>query len=153
MSRSREARVPAVLEMLGIPYTGSDPFTMAVTLDKDCAKKLVAAVGVAVPAGFALEPTASLTSIPLSLLKFPLVVKPAWEGSSKGIRSKCLVSNPGDIPEVVALASASPSADDLARGVYRRRRTDRRRLSAMASQASSASCGWCRMSETERFHL
>src|SRR5271156_3284855 len=43
ISRSREARVPAVLEMLGIPFTGSDPFTMAVTLDKDCAKKLVAA--------------------------------------------------------------------------------------------------------------
>ena len=39
ISRSREARVPAVLEMLGIPYTGSDPFTMAVTLDKECAKK------------------------------------------------------------------------------------------------------------------
>ena len=40
-SRSREARVPAVLEMLGIPYTGSDPLTLAVTLDKDCAKRLV----------------------------------------------------------------------------------------------------------------
>ena len=39
--RSREARVPAVLEMLGIPYTGSDPLTLAVTLDKDCAKRLV----------------------------------------------------------------------------------------------------------------
>ena len=35
VSRSREARVPAVLEMLGIPFTGSDPLTMAVTLDKD----------------------------------------------------------------------------------------------------------------------
>ena len=48
--RSREARVPAVLEMLGIPYTGSDPLTLAVTLDKDCAKRLVAAAGVATPA-------------------------------------------------------------------------------------------------------
>ena len=48
--RSREARVPAVLEMLGIPYTGSDPLTLAVTLDKDCAKRLVAASGVATPA-------------------------------------------------------------------------------------------------------
>ena len=48
--RSREARVPAVLEMLDIPYTGSDPLTLAVTLDKDCAKRLVAASGVATPA-------------------------------------------------------------------------------------------------------
>ena len=49
IGRSREARVPAVLEMLGIPYTGSDPLTLAVTLDKDCAKRLVASAGVAVP--------------------------------------------------------------------------------------------------------
>src|SRR5260221_6790290 len=37
-SRTREARVPAVLELLGIGYTRSDPLTLAVTLDKDCAK-------------------------------------------------------------------------------------------------------------------
>ena len=36
IGRCREARVPAVLEMLGIPYTGSDPLTLAATLDKDC---------------------------------------------------------------------------------------------------------------------
>ena len=47
--RSREARVPAVLEMLDIPYTGSDPLTLAATLDKDCAKRLVADSGVATP--------------------------------------------------------------------------------------------------------
>src|SRR5437660_8568029 len=52
IGRAREARVPALLEMLGIPYTGSDPLTMAVTLDKDCAKRLVQSVGVAVPLGY-----------------------------------------------------------------------------------------------------
>jgi D-alanine-D-alanine ligase len=109
VSRSREARVPAVLEMLGIPFTGSDPFTMAVTLDKDCAKKLVAAAGVAVPASFALEPTAAITSIPIAQLKFPLVVKPAWEGSSKGIRNKSFVNGPKELPEIVAsLRQAHP---------------------------------------------
>src|SRR6516165_23827 len=55
IGRSREARVPAVLELLGIPYTGSDPLTLAVTLDKDCAKRLVAAAGVAVPAGMVIH--------------------------------------------------------------------------------------------------
>src|SRR6516165_10423794 len=49
VGRSREARVPAVLEMVGIPYSGSDPLTLAVTLDKDCAKHLVKAAGVKVP--------------------------------------------------------------------------------------------------------
>ena len=48
ISRSREARVPAVMEMLGIPCTGSDPLTLAVTLDKDCTKRLVASDGVPV---------------------------------------------------------------------------------------------------------
>jgi D-alanine-D-alanine ligase len=101
ISRSREARVPAVLDMLGIPYTGSDPFTMAVTLDKDCAKKLVKVAGVAVPAGFALEGSAPLSSIPMQALQFPLVVKPAWEGSSKGIRSKCFVERAADLAAVI----------------------------------------------------
>src|SRR5206468_5004916 len=55
IGRSREARVPAVLEMLGIPYTGSDPLTLAVTLDKDCAKRLVQSAGVAVPRGVVID--------------------------------------------------------------------------------------------------
>lgn len=128
VSRSREARVPAVLEMLGIPFTGSDPFTLAVTLDKDCAKKLAAAAGVAVPASFALEPTDSLAGIPMGQLKFPLVVKPAWEGSSKGIRNKCLVNGPTELPDVVqSLRQAHPqtvlleeyiAGDELTVGLY-----------------------------------
>ena len=48
-SRSREAHVPAVCEMLRIPCTHSDPLTLAVTLDKAAAKKLVHADGVATP--------------------------------------------------------------------------------------------------------
>jgi D-alanine-D-alanine ligase len=109
VSRSREARVPAVLEMLGIPYTGSDPFTMAVTLDKDCAKKLVALAGVAVPHSFALEPDQSVADIPLSKLRFPLVAKPAWEGSSKGIRNRCFVESAKNLPDVAAsLRAAHP---------------------------------------------
>jgi D-alanine-D-alanine ligase len=101
VSRSREARVPAVLDLLGIPYTGSDPFTLAVTLDKDCAKKLVAAAGVAVPHSFALDPDALISEISIDALKFPLVVKPAWEGSSKGIRNRCLVKDAQELPDVV----------------------------------------------------
>jgi len=101
ISRSREARVPAVLEMLGIAYTGSDPFTLAVTLDKVCAKTLVAAAGVRVPAGWALDGGAPISSIPLKSLPFPLLIKPAWEGSSKGIRNRCLVERPEEVAGVV----------------------------------------------------
>jgi D-alanine-D-alanine ligase len=97
VGRSREARVPAVLEMLGIPYTGSDPLTLAVTLDKDCAKRLAASAGVAVPRGLVLHCGDDLARLfPLGF-PFPAIVKPAWEGSSKGIRNKCVVDGGEDL--------------------------------------------------------
>lgn len=104
VSRAREARVPAVLEMLGIPFTGSDPLTMALTLDKDYAKTIVAAAGVKVPPGALLDARHDYecTLQRMVDLDFPVVVKPAWEGSSKGIRARCLVQKAADLPDVVA---------------------------------------------------
>ena len=58
VSRSREARVPAFLEMLGIPCSGSDPLTLAVALDKTLAKRLVAHA-VELPRGITIDPEAS----------------------------------------------------------------------------------------------
>jgi D-alanine-D-alanine ligase len=98
ISRSREARVPAVLEMLGIPHTGSDPLTLAVTLDKDCARRLARSHGVIVPRGQVYDPNADLSAVrSLSSLPYTAIVKPAWEGSSKGIRGKCVVETPADL--------------------------------------------------------
>jgi len=102
VSRSREARVPAVLEMLGIPFTGSDPLTMAVTLDKDLAKRLVQTAGVIVPPGVLISEGQDADAVRTTGdLIYPLIVKPAWEGSSKGIRNKCLVKSPGQLRDVV----------------------------------------------------
>lgn len=98
-SRSREARVPALLELLGIPHTGSDPLTMAVTLDKDMAKRLVASAGVTVPPSLLIHPGATPPAD--AKLRYPVVVKPAWEGSSKGIRQRCLVREPAELPGVL----------------------------------------------------
>jgi D-alanine-D-alanine ligase len=105
VGRSREARVPAMLEMLGIPYTGSDPLTLAVTLDKDCAKRLVASAGVAVPHGVVAAPDDELLQRATGngALAFPLIVKPAWEGSSKGIRARSLVDDQNELEEAVAV--------------------------------------------------
>ena len=107
VGRSREARVPAVLEMLDIPYTGSDPLTLAVTLDKDCAKRLVAAAGVPTPKWLLINagggvrnaengPSVATSDfhIPtseLDALTLPVIVKPAFEGSSKGILNTNLI--------------------------------------------------------------
>jgi D-alanine-D-alanine ligase len=100
VGRCREARVPAVLEMLGIPYSGSDPLTLAVTLDKDCAKRIVQSHGVVVPWGFTLEVDQSTNTVSGNG-HFPLLVKPAWEGSSKGIRNRCLVDDADELEAVV----------------------------------------------------
>jgi D-alanine-D-alanine ligase len=81
--RCREAHVPAVLEMLGLPYVGSDPLTLSVTLDKPVAKKLVEHAGFPTPPFRTYRSEAGFTSWPLS---FPVIVKPAFEGSSKGVR-------------------------------------------------------------------
>ena len=43
--------MPAVLEMLGIPYSGSDPLTLAASLDKEVAKRLVRRGGRRAPRG------------------------------------------------------------------------------------------------------
>jgi D-alanine-D-alanine ligase len=109
--RSREARVPAVLEMLDIPYTGSDPLTLSATLDKACAKQLVRGAGLATPDwlvvdhrfqadGQADDETVDirrrLTTMPL-----PVIVKPACEGSSKGIHQTNLVEDSDRLVEVV----------------------------------------------------
>jgi D-alanine-D-alanine ligase len=107
IARSREARVPAVLEMLGIPYSGSDPLTLAATLDKDCAKRLVASAGVAVPRGCVVLPGDDLDSLRWApSLPFPAIVKPAWEGSSKGIRGKCVVDSPDELADAAGILLA-----------------------------------------------
>jgi D-alanine-D-alanine ligase len=92
-SRAREARVPALLEILGIPYSGSDPFTLCIGLDKDVAKKVVADAGVLVPRGVMFTPEAfDIKSFAIDF-PYPVVVKPAWEGSSKGIRDSAVAKS------------------------------------------------------------
>ncbi len=101
--RSREAQVPAVCEMLGVPCTGSDPLTLALTLDKDLAKRVVASRGLATPRHLLVERLIDLPGggAPGGLC-FPLIVKPAWEGSSKGVRLASRVTSPALLREQVA---------------------------------------------------
>jgi D-alanine-D-alanine ligase len=105
VGRNREARVPAVCEMLGIPYTGSDAFAMAAALDKDITRRLVAEAGVTVPNAVVVRfdgpYDGDFSEYPPLLadagLACPVILKPVCEGSSKGIRSRCLVRDPKDL--------------------------------------------------------
>lgn len=88
--RGRESQVPATLEMLGIPHTGSDPFTLAVALDKGLAKLLAASHGIPTAPFHIFSPTDEIGPVDLT---FPLFVKPAAEGSSMGIRDDSVCHN------------------------------------------------------------
>ncbi|HMF56037.1 MAG TPA: hypothetical protein VK619_06735 [Pyrinomonadaceae bacterium] len=81
--RCREAVPVAVCELLGIPFTGSDALTLAVTLDKSVARRIVSP-DVPVARGVLVETEAD--EVQLDALQFPVIVKPNDEGSSKGIR-------------------------------------------------------------------
>lgn len=96
---SREAQIPAILDMLRIPYTGSDPLTLSICLDKSRTKevltyhripnsKFVVSYG---QDGFAGKE-----------LQFPLMVKPIGEGSSKGIFSSSFVDSHETLEKTLA---------------------------------------------------
>jgi len=113
ISRSREARVPAVCEMLGVPYTGSDPLALAVSLDKDMTRRLAESLGLTVPKGIVLAPPPGeydgdcaefLPVLEEAGLPLPVIAKPTCEGSSKGIRNRCLIRSAEEFgPTVVEL--------------------------------------------------
>ncbi|HET6334326.1 MAG TPA: hypothetical protein VFG30_13980 [Polyangiales bacterium] len=94
--RNREAQVPALLELLGIPYTGSDPAAMSLTLDKSLAKQIVAQAGCATPASLVMR--TGKERLPKGL-EFPLMVKPVAEGSSKGILGRSVVESDAELRE------------------------------------------------------
>jgi len=99
--RSREAQVPSVLEMLDIPYSGSDPQCLAICLDKPLTKKLVASAGVHTPKWRVINSRQELHQIDGCDFPFPAIVKPAYEGSSKGVRLSSVVENPKQATETI----------------------------------------------------
>lgn len=86
----REAQIPMICEILGIPYTGPGPLSAALILNKSRAKEVWSAHGV---------PTAKsqlfvTPADPLAhTLHYPLIVKPNGEGSGMGIKSNSIVTN------------------------------------------------------------
>ena len=86
--RNREAAVPALCELMGIPYTGSDAATLSIALDKALSKRVLLQHGI-LTAEFQVMETGRERLSPK--LKFPLIVKPNQEGSSKGVSASASV--------------------------------------------------------------
>jgi D-alanine-D-alanine ligase len=100
--RGRESQVPATLEMLRIPCTGSDAVAIGMTLDKALGKLMAKAHGIpTAPWMVATNGNGHPTN-----LRYPLFVKPAAEGSSIGITAKSLCRDEGELHEAVARVSA-----------------------------------------------
>jgi D-alanine-D-alanine ligase len=85
---SRESHVPAILEMLRIPYTASGVLTLALTLDKPMTKRVLSFHGLPTPAFQVFE----RADEPLdSDLQYPLFVKPSREGTGMGVSGESVV--------------------------------------------------------------
>jgi len=104
-TRNREAWVPLLCEMLGVPGLGSDALTLSTTLDKAWAHRVVAAAGVPVPPHVVVGSEAEAHGVPLPA-PFPLFVKPRWEGSAKGITPASRVEDRAALAREVGRVSA-----------------------------------------------
>ncbi len=94
---SREAQMPAIFEMQQIPYTGSDPVTLGLCLDKRRTKEILAQHRVPSSHFWVVDSALELPK----RLRYPLMVKPPLEGSSKGITDKALVRNRKELVQQV----------------------------------------------------
>jgi D-alanine-D-alanine ligase len=86
--RNREAAVPALCELMGIPYTGSDAATLSIALDKALSKRVLRQHDILTAEFQVMESGRERLS---PKLKFPLIVKPNHEGSSKGVSAQASV--------------------------------------------------------------
>jgi len=96
---SREAQMPAVLEMLGIPYTGSGPLSMALCMNKARAKEMLSHYGI--PTARFIVARSAVAGID-RFLTFPMMVKPLDGTSSSGIENDSIVRGPEELESKVA---------------------------------------------------
>ncbi len=96
--RAREAQVPALLNLLHIPFTGSDETTLCIALDKALTKRLLSTYRIPTPRYRAFLPGDAVRA---PSLRYPVIVKPNAEGSSKGIPDVCVAENAAEMKALV----------------------------------------------------
>jgi D-alanine-D-alanine ligase len=88
--RAREAQIPALLDMMQIPYVGSDAVTLGVALDKVMTKQIMKAERIPTAPFLKVSRAEDLNGVPL---RFPLFAKPVHEGTGKGIDATSRIMN------------------------------------------------------------
>ncbi len=95
----KELHVPALLEILGIPYTGSGPHTLAHCYDKSLVRGIAKEMGIPVPEAFFIKPEDTSFEIPFG---FPVIVKPNFGDSSFGITQRSVANNMEELINAVS---------------------------------------------------
>jgi D-alanine-D-alanine ligase len=90
---NRESHIPSLCEVLDLPHTGSDPLTLGICLDKSRAKEILSYHKVRNPEFWIVEPGVE----PPADISLPAIVKPLYEGSSKGIKDSSVVDRREDL--------------------------------------------------------
>lgn len=98
--RSREAQIPAILDYYGVPYVGSDAAALAVALDKELTKRLAGSIGVGTPPFFLIRN--GMEARAPEGVRFPILVKPNAEGSSKGVSDVSVAADQGELAAIAA---------------------------------------------------
>lgn len=108
--RFREGFFPGIFEQLGIPFTGSDAYVCTLTLDKALTKKVVEEAGVLTPRSVFVKEAAEIQGLEQAGLRFPLMIKPNFEGSSKGITLESIVESPEQLKKRASILLANYSS-------------------------------------------
>lgn len=91
----REAQLPAMMEMLQIPYTGPKPLGYAVGLNKSVAKEILKSYEIPTADWLTINSVEQIEKVDCNF--FPALLKPLSEGSSKGIMARNLVNNSDEL--------------------------------------------------------
>lgn len=96
---SREAQVPAILEMMRIPYTGSRVLTLSLALDKPMTKRILAWHDLPTPPFQSFERVDEVLN---DDLHFPLFAKPSREGTGMGVSARSVINTEAELREQIA---------------------------------------------------
>ncbi len=95
----KELHIPALLEILKIPYTGSGPQCLAFCYDKSLVRGIAKELEIPVPEAVFIKPGEKIIDLPLY---FPAIVKPNFGDSSFGITQKSVVENGEELLSAIA---------------------------------------------------
>jgi D-alanine-D-alanine ligase len=95
----KELHVPAILEMLGIPYTGSGPQCLAFCFDKSLVRGVAKEMEIPVPEAVFIKPEDTTFEL---YVDFPVLVKPNFGDSSFGITQRSVTYNPEELTTAIS---------------------------------------------------